>query len=162
MCIVHIWNDFPIVVTVTVTTIESLHLPYHRDIMSEQHAHVVYTKLLLARGHGYPLWIPEPDYTLPPEYIDKGISVGDVVMIRDDGGFDFLFNIFLEADHPVNRDRVPPRFEPLRVSDVNPTRTIYLQHGRRSSVTSSLVTTLSIAAGGSATIPFVPNNSSFR
>ncbi|KAK0196351.1 hypothetical protein F5146DRAFT_1011186 [Armillaria mellea] len=122
--------------------------------MSEQHAHVVYTKLLLARGHGYPLWIPEPDYTLPPEYIDKGICVGDVVIIRDDGGFDFLFNIFLEADHPINRDRVPPRFEPLHVSNLT-TRTIYLQHGRRSSVTSSLVATHSIAAGGSASVPLI-------
>ncbi|KAK0493414.1 hypothetical protein EDD18DRAFT_1108194 [Armillaria luteobubalina] len=68
--------------------------------MPEQHAHVLYTKLLLSQGHGYPLWIPEPDYSLPSAFFEKGICVGDVGIIRNDGGFDFIFNVFLEADHP--------------------------------------------------------------
>ncbi len=61
--------------------------------MPDPRAHAIYTKLLLRRGHGYPLWIPESDYNLPDAYRDKGVSVGDLGILTDDGGFDFLFNV---------------------------------------------------------------------
>ncbi len=44
--------------------------------MSDPRAHAIYTKLLLRRGHGYPLWIPESDDNLPDVYRNKGVSVG--------------------------------------------------------------------------------------
>ncbi|KAK0210016.1 hypothetical protein DFS33DRAFT_250740 [Desarmillaria ectypa] len=123
--------------------------------MPEQHAHVLYTKLLLSRGHGYPLWIPEPDYSLCSAYVERGICVGDVGIIRDDGGFDFIFNAFLEADDPVHEGGVPPNFSPLRIESRNPVRTIYCQHPRGSSVRSSHVSVKSVTLEASAEVPSV-------
>ncbi len=80
--------------------------------MPEQHAHVLYTKLLLSRGHGYPLWTPEPDYSLCPAYVERGICVGDVGIIRDDGGFDFIFNAFLKPTILFTKAAYPLIFRP--------------------------------------------------
>ncbi len=102
--------------------------------MLEQSAHALYTKLLLSRDHGHPLWIPEPDSSLPPAYVERGICVGDVGIKRNDGGFDFIFNAFLEASDPVHRDGVPPNFSPLRIESLNPIRIIHFLHPRDSSV----------------------------
>jgi hypothetical protein len=80
----------------------------------------VYARILLAKGIGYPLWIPEPSACLP-EYGTEGVSVGDVGVITFDGHFDFLFNIFLPPDHTNNRF-APPGFLPLpslQETDVN-------------------------------------------
>ncbi|PBK85476.1 hypothetical protein ARMGADRAFT_973446, partial [Armillaria gallica] len=104
--------------------------------MLEQSAHALYTRLLLSRDHGYPLWVPEPDYGLPPAYIKRGIWVGDVGIKRNDGGFDFIFNAFLEADDPVHEGGVPQNFSPLRTESPNPIRTIYFQHPKDSSLSS--------------------------
>ncbi|KAK0445317.1 uncharacterized protein EV420DRAFT_1648449 [Desarmillaria tabescens] len=129
--------------------------------MPEQHAHVLYTKLLLSRGHGYPLWIPEPDYSLCSAYVDRGICVGDVGIIRDDGGFDFIFNAFLEADNPVHEGGVPPNFAPLRMESRNPVRTIYCQHPRGSSVRSSHVSVTSAVLEASAEVASVAGGTRF-
>ncbi|KAK0227685.1 hypothetical protein IW262DRAFT_1346755 [Armillaria fumosa] len=124
--------------------------------MPEQHAHVLYTKLLLSGGHGYPLWIPEPDYSLPSAYVERGICVGDVGIIRSDGGFDFVFNAFLEADNPVNAGRVPPDFSPLRTeSDPNPIHIMHLQHPKHSFVASPHVSVTSVTLEASAEVPSV-------
>ncbi|KAF9025584.1 hypothetical protein BDZ89DRAFT_953712 [Hymenopellis radicata] len=37
--------------------------------------------------------IPEPDQSLPIEYRNRGIRVGDVGLMTEDCGFDFLFNV---------------------------------------------------------------------
>ncbi|KAK0445322.1 uncharacterized protein EV420DRAFT_972287 [Desarmillaria tabescens] len=129
--------------------------PFSLYTMPEQHAHVLYTKLLLSRGHGYPLRIPEPDYSLCSAYVERGICVGDVGIIRDDGGFDFIFNAFLEADDPVHEGGVPPNFAPLRMESRNPVRTIYCQHPRGSSVRSSHVSVTSVVLEASAEVPSV-------
>ncbi|KIL57835.1 hypothetical protein M378DRAFT_87370 [Amanita muscaria Koide BX008] len=43
---------------------------------------------------GYPLYEPEPFSELSKEYyLPKGVNVGDVGFVREDGTFDFLFNI---------------------------------------------------------------------
>ncbi|KAH9889000.1 hypothetical protein C8Q73DRAFT_175835 [Cubamyces lactineus] len=66
----------------------------------------VYTKLMLQRGHGYPLWEPEPN--------EAGeVLIGDVGYVLD-GGFYRLFNATLAADHPVNaRYGVPDGYQPF-------------------------------------------------
>ncbi|SJL10336.1 uncharacterized protein ARMOST_13720 [Armillaria ostoyae] len=120
--------------------------------MSDQRTHVVYTKLLLRRGHGYPLWIPEPDYSLPDAYRDKGVSVGDLDILTEDGGFDFLFNICVDADDPVNQGHVPPQFEPLRFPQRDPIRKVMSLHRKNSSVTSAHVSTTEISVEGSAEV----------
>lgn len=88
----------------------------------------VYSKLLSSRGHGYPLYIPEPNENLPYEYRQRGISIGDVGIITSDGGFDFLFNVCLSATDPINNDNVPEGFVPLVLDQ----RDIFRQSHRHS------------------------------
>ena len=75
----------------------------------------IYYYQLLAERRGSPMWIPGPDMNLPTEYRREGTSIGDVGILYCSEGFGFLFNIFLPADHPINRGRVPPGFEPLNL-----------------------------------------------
>ncbi|KAK0500195.1 hypothetical protein EDD18DRAFT_818728 [Armillaria luteobubalina] len=130
--------------------------------MSDPRAHVIYTKLLLRRGHGYPLWIPESDYNLPEVYRNKGVSVGDLGILTDDGGFDFLFNVCAEADDPVNQGHVPPQFQPLRISSSHAIREIPF-HCKNTSITSAHVSKTTIAVEGSAEMPpFVTGGGRFE
>ncbi|KAJ7592860.1 hypothetical protein C8J56DRAFT_483929 [Mycena floridula] len=73
----------------------------------------LYAKLLFPRRRGYPLWTPEPNRQLPHEYRSVGQRIGDVGVITPDGGFDFLFNICHQADHPIHVRGVPPNFVPI-------------------------------------------------
>ncbi len=136
--------------------------------MSDQPAHAVYTKLLLRQSHGRPLWIPEPDSNLPDVYRDKGVSVGDLVILTDDGGYDFLFNVCAEAHDPVNRDRVPPQFQPLRIPSSHAIRRIPYIHCRNASIASAHVSKRTIAVEGSAemtcvdALPFSSGDSLIR
>ncbi|GAV99971.1 Pkinase-domain-containing partial [Lentinula edodes] len=78
----------------------------------------VYARLLLPRKRGYPLWLPKPHQGLPEEYRRVGVRIGDVGILNELGGFDYLFNACLPADHPVNIGRVPPDFRHLQGVDV--------------------------------------------
>ncbi|ESK89171.1 hypothetical protein Moror_5241 [Moniliophthora roreri MCA 2997] len=77
---------------------------------------VIYANLLLPLRHGHPLWLPEPTkHSLPEEYSSKGVQIGDVGVFTTDGGFEFLFNVCLPADHPINQFRgTPSNFIPIR------------------------------------------------
>jgi hypothetical protein len=77
----------------------------------------VYTRLLLPKGHGCPIWCPEPDENLSFEYCEGGVGVGHVGRIVPGGGFDPLFNICYGENDPMNGDGVPDGFEQL---DLNP------------------------------------------
>ncbi|KAI0754014.1 hypothetical protein C8Q80DRAFT_1116867 [Daedaleopsis nitida] len=70
----------------------------------------VYTRLMLPRGHGYPLWEPEPT--------ESGeVLIGDVGYVLD-GGFYRLFNATLPPDHPIHkRWGVPDGYEIFSFSD---------------------------------------------
>ncbi|KIK62477.1 hypothetical protein GYMLUDRAFT_164878 [Collybiopsis luxurians FD-317 M1] len=73
----------------------------------------VYARSMLPQKKGYPLWEPKPDEHLPEEYRRVGVRIGDVGFLNESGGFDYLFNVCLPAEHPVNAGRVPPDFEQL-------------------------------------------------
>jgi hypothetical protein len=77
----------------------------------------VYVRLLLPKGHGFPVWNPTLDRNLPIEYRQEGISAGDVGIINPDGSWDFLFNICVPGENPINIGGVPTAFE--KVSDRN-------------------------------------------
>ncbi|KAF9526471.1 hypothetical protein CPB83DRAFT_724515, partial [Crepidotus variabilis] len=64
---------------------------------------------------GHPLWFPQVSTNLPAELRSKGFSIGDVGNFSPDGGFDFLFNILLPANHPINGSEadVPEGFVPF-------------------------------------------------
>ncbi|KAJ7807128.1 hypothetical protein B0H14DRAFT_2179246, partial [Mycena olivaceomarginata] len=73
----------------------------------------IYCIKLLRKKRGFPLYDPEPRRTLPLEYRRKGIEIGDVGRITPEGSFDFFFNIYLPADHPINNNDIPEGFSPL-------------------------------------------------
>ncbi|KAF5319360.1 hypothetical protein D9619_008671 [Psilocybe cf. subviscida] len=74
----------------------------------------VYVNCLLTTTRGYPLWIPSPNMSLPTLNRKLGVSIGDVGVLTPEGGFSFLFNIFHDADHPINAAvRLPGAFVPF-------------------------------------------------
>ncbi|KAJ8080921.1 hypothetical protein PM082_017756 [Marasmius tenuissimus] len=74
----------------------------------------VYCRALYPLGNGLALWGPEPNADLPLEYRTSGIRVGDIGLVTSDGRFDFLFNVCLPKNHPINLyNGVPEGYEPL-------------------------------------------------
>ncbi|KAF8201900.1 hypothetical protein K438DRAFT_1671016, partial [Mycena galopus ATCC 62051] len=73
----------------------------------------IYCHQLLRRKRGFPLYDPTPQQSLPQEYQTDGVAIGDVGSISEDGSFDFFFNIYLPANHPINNNQVPEMFCPL-------------------------------------------------
>ncbi|KAF8417896.1 hypothetical protein L210DRAFT_3357020, partial [Boletus edulis BED1] len=76
----------------------------------------VYARYLLERhsNYGYPLRIPEPTSTLPKNYQDYGLEIGDVGTVDSKGQFDVLFNIFKDGKNPLHkRHGVPQNFKPI-------------------------------------------------
>ena len=92
--------------------------PAEQTCKSQPALHEIYHDDLLTQGRGSPLWFPGPTLSLPQAYRQDGINVGDVGIIKADGPFDFLFNIFMPADHPINSEGVPDWFQPLENTGV--------------------------------------------
>ncbi|KAJ7612347.1 hypothetical protein DFH06DRAFT_1484947 [Mycena polygramma] len=67
---------------------------------------------MLHQKRGFPLYIPNPQ-TFPAEYQEHGIAIGDVGSVTAEGEFDFYFNVFLPAKHPINADNTPDDFSPM-------------------------------------------------
>jgi hypothetical protein len=82
----------------------------------------LYSRLLLPKGHGYPLFHPQPFDDLPMETRHVGTDIGDVGVVTSDGSFDAVFNIRFSARHPRNRFGVPEGFEQITLDpgDVAP------------------------------------------
>ena len=76
----------------------------------------VYARELLLKRHGYPLWYPEP-YGYSVTYRTKGVRIGDVGYVTQDGGFETLFNIRASAQDPINRRGVPENFEQVDIGE---------------------------------------------
>lgn len=57
-------------------------------------------------GHGRAIWNPEP--------MDGDVYVGDVGYFDEDGAFHRMFNVTVDAGHPINSEGVPKNFTPLR------------------------------------------------
>lgn len=79
--------------------------------------HEIYYEELLQQKRGWPLWFPGPSSNVPAQYRHNGVNVGDVGIFRIDEPFDFLFNIFLPADDPINAKGVPEDFRPLELCE---------------------------------------------
>ncbi|KAJ7863769.1 hypothetical protein B0H14DRAFT_2348757 [Mycena olivaceomarginata] len=75
----------------------------------------LYSRLLLAKGHGYPLSYPQPPDDLPLESRTRGVQIGDVGVLTSDGGFDTFFNICRSQNDVGNRFGVPTGFETVRL-----------------------------------------------
>ncbi|KAJ7249248.1 hypothetical protein B0H12DRAFT_702731 [Mycena haematopus] len=87
-------------------------LPSRPPNTSETTGSETYCSELSHQGGGFPLYVPGPQAHLPPEYRRRGIAIGDVGQVTPEGSFDFFFNIYLPADHPINANG-PEAFVPL-------------------------------------------------
>ncbi|KAJ7618629.1 hypothetical protein FB45DRAFT_169813 [Roridomyces roridus] len=74
-----------------------------------------YSRLLIPKRLGYPVFYPQPFDDSPPESRRLGTQIGDVGVITDDGAFDPIFNICRSADDPLNRFGVPEDFKQVRI-----------------------------------------------
>ncbi|KAL0953120.1 hypothetical protein HGRIS_004389 [Hohenbuehelia grisea] len=121
-----------------------------------------YARQLLGQKNGYPLWIPEP-HGPSSVYRSKGVRIGDVGYITQDGGFRPLFNIRAPASHPVNRRGVPEGFEQTSIDPENlnfsnlyypPNSTVASINAERRSLSGEVSTSnnLSLAAGAGASL----------
>jgi hypothetical protein len=97
--------------------------------------HEIYSSQLLTKKRGFPLYIPGPGMQLPIEYRRQGITIGDIGIITSLGAFDFLFNIFQPADHPINREGVPRGFLPLSKPEIQE----FMVYGPKTHLASSSV-----------------------
>ncbi|KAJ7616685.1 hypothetical protein DFH06DRAFT_107383 [Mycena polygramma] len=89
--------------------------PPLRDLLDDTSSDAeVYCSQLRCRGRGSPIYVPGPQDHDPAEYQVRGIDIGDVGRITAEGTFDFFFNIYLPADHPINNNHVPNNFIPLQ------------------------------------------------
>jgi len=66
----------------------------------------VYAEQLLPKGHGFPLWVPEPSTQL------REACIGDVGYVYN-GSFFRFFNVTMPREHPFNGRGVPHGFIPL-------------------------------------------------
>ncbi|KAJ6574272.1 hypothetical protein B0H19DRAFT_902903, partial [Mycena capillaripes] len=73
----------------------------------------VYCSQMLRQKRGFPLYEPAPQINLPGAYQRHGVSIGDVGSVTPEGIFDFIFNIFLPPEHPINGNRTPHDFSPM-------------------------------------------------
>jgi hypothetical protein len=77
----------------------------------------IYAQKLLPKGHGYPMWTPQPLLDLPDAYKAQGIAIGDVGRITASGAFDYLFNICQPANASVNEEgMIPDNFEQVELT----------------------------------------------
>ncbi|KAJ3714531.1 hypothetical protein DFJ43DRAFT_1160796 [Lentinula guzmanii] len=82
----------------------------------------VYAKMLLLRKKGYPLWKPKSENPrLPEAYRREGVHIGDVGILTESGGFDYLFNVCHGSGHELNLGRVPEGFKPISNLDCDDT-----------------------------------------
>lgn len=82
-----------------------------------QTPNMIYSRLLLPKGNGYPMYVPEPpdagsDHEQKKKYHDRGVDIGDVGVLRADGSFDFIFSI---CHTEVNFLGVPQGYESIQI-----------------------------------------------
>jgi len=73
-------------------------------------AYETYANALITKGHGRPLWEPDPGEYAP-------VELGDVGYLCK-GAFIKLFNASKAIDDPSNRLGLPRGHHPLRVRDI--------------------------------------------
>ncbi|KAF7369461.1 Pleiotropic drug resistance ABC transporter protein [Mycena venus] len=91
-------------------------------IADEESEVAIYCSQLRRQKRGFPLHVPGPQETSSKEYRKRGVAIGDVGRITPEGCFDFFFNIYLPADHPIHNNDVPEHF--LSVTSLRTPRSV--------------------------------------
>lgn len=88
------------------------------------------------------MWEPSPSASLPDVIRLKGVSIGDVGIVGDDGYFDRLFNICCPADSAENYNGVPEGFEQVKLGADEDQRFHPYHHGTHTKIVSAGVQTI--------------------
>ncbi|KAF9066727.1 hypothetical protein BDP27DRAFT_1268184, partial [Rhodocollybia butyracea] len=90
-------------------------------------------------GHGIPFWSSSPaTRRAPAPFNEEGLLVGDVITLNEEGGYDYLFNIFLPANSERN-EFAPEGFKPFNHGiDPYEYNRAGLKHGQHVSYTTKL------------------------
>jgi hypothetical protein len=81
--------------------------------LDSQRHYEIYCRSMLFRGHGYAPWVPEPDDSDPDQLLQGGVDICDVLLLKDDGSYAYVFNCSLPEDDDRNKHGVPPSFLPF-------------------------------------------------
>lgn len=112
----------------------------------------VYARKLFARKYGYPLYIPEPSSTLPLDFIKRGVSVGDVGIISQDGSFDFAFSLCAPGpggtSDDINCYGVPNGFQQMTIVPDYQMRRVDNRYEKGTEVLSSSIKRVNIDVSG--------------
>ncbi|TFK33850.1 hypothetical protein BDQ12DRAFT_565183, partial [Crucibulum laeve] len=73
----------------------------------------IYRRSLLSLRLGTPMWVPQPNGNLHENYRRRGVSIGDLGILTDDGEFDYMLNVLQPADDPIQPNELPAGFVPL-------------------------------------------------
>lgn len=77
----------------------------------------LYARSLLSSGNGFGLYVPNGGQGRPQGHLDGKVALlGDVGQIDPNGFFDFSFNIFFDANHPIQWEELPQNFRPISPS----------------------------------------------
>lgn len=105
--LIRCWLSGPSIYPCPVPRTRAVTSTLHVMSQSSSSPWLLYAEQLLPRGHGLPLWHPEPS--------ELGeVLIGDVGFVQE-GYFHRLFNIILGVDHPANSHGVPEGFTMLEV-----------------------------------------------
>jgi hypothetical protein len=94
----------------------------------------IYARTMMALGHGYAPFVPEPtdDPEAPNEaYTKVGLEIGDVILLNDDGGYDYVFNCTLSINHPKNVRGAPDGYQPFTLVPGNRRSAPFFSAGAR-------------------------------
>ncbi|KAL0060553.1 hypothetical protein AAF712_012673 [Marasmius tenuissimus] len=82
---------------------------------------LVYARLLLQCGKGYPLWNPQPaespNVATPEGAESEEVQIGDVGVLSNDGAFTVFFNIVENGAVTNDRRNIPADLERVTISD---------------------------------------------
>ncbi|KAJ3510782.1 hypothetical protein NLJ89_g4478 [Agrocybe chaxingu] len=73
----------------------------------------LYSRAFLGMGIGYPIWEPSAHLDVPESRRMRGVSIGDVGIVDNNGNFAFGFNIYHSSEDSINLGCTPPDFVPL-------------------------------------------------
>ncbi|KAF9039418.1 hypothetical protein BDZ89DRAFT_1060862 [Hymenopellis radicata] len=117
----------------------------------DQRPCVIYRGCMLRQGNGVPFFLPGPSRSSPWSFRRKGLSIGDLVILTEEGSYNFLFNVHAPADHELNAGNVPTNFEPLKIPN-RATVAANDEHATSFNMEASAETPLVVGVGGSASI----------
>ncbi|KAF9470440.1 hypothetical protein BDN70DRAFT_939709 [Pholiota conissans] len=79
----------------------------------EKNSNEIYEEQLLRKKRGFPLFNPGPNLYRPLSYLHVGVSIGDVGIFTQSGGFSFIFSICLARNDPIQPKDLPEDFAPI-------------------------------------------------